>query len=300
MDSGDQVMQFFDREYNKALALYNDGDKEEECIAAAQDLLQKPDLPRYHRIMTLILLSAASTNWNDAEDSRLEAERLWDQTHRHYSRVDDPDASQTLTELRVDLDVVKELQIEELEKLERMFGEYDGEYDVDDEEEGDEEEYEKEQEREEDVEIDVDVDAAATSAASDASDAAPTALSNAASDTKSERSLHGTEGNTPDVASCEHAMDKVELSASNEAEDATNTKSDEGTEDQKAPATTQRRNKLTGACASKLARKVVWPIVPASPLFAVALQVVNSNMPMLGRMMDCVHVPPVLHSTGIR
>ncbi|KFY78580.1 hypothetical protein V499_02277 [Pseudogymnoascus sp. VKM F-103] len=256
MDSDDQVIQFFDREYNKALELYNDGDKEEECIAAAQDLLENPDLPRYHRIMTLILLSAASTNWNDAEDSRLEAERLWDQTHRHYSRVDDPDASQALTELRVDLDVVKELQIEELEKLERMFGEYDGEYDVDGEEEGDEEEYEKEQEREEDVEIDVDVDAAATSAAaSDASDAAPTALSNAASDTKSERSLHGTEENTPDVASCEHAMDKVELSTSNEAEDATNTKSDEGTEDQKALATTQRRNKLTGSMRFKAGKK---------------------------------------------
>ncbi|KFZ02387.1 hypothetical protein V501_09577 [Pseudogymnoascus sp. VKM F-4519 (FW-2642)] len=260
MDSDDQVMQFFDREYNKALALYNDGDKEEECIAAAQDLLENPDLPRYHRIMTLILLSAASTNWNDAEDSRLEAERLWDQTYRHYSRVDDPDASQALAELRVDLDAVKELQIEELEKLDRMFGEYDGEYEMDDEEEEDGEEYEKEQEREreEDMEIDVDVDGAATSAAaaSDAaSDAAPTALSNAASDTKSERRLRGMEDNTPDVASCEHAMDKAELSASNEAEDATNTKSDEETEDQKAPATTPRRSKLTGSLRFKAGKR---------------------------------------------
>ena len=76
MENEDQVMQFFGRAYNKVLELYNDDDKEEECIAAAQNLLEDPDLPRYHRIKTLVLLGSAFNEWDETETCRLEAERL--------------------------------------------------------------------------------------------------------------------------------------------------------------------------------------------------------------------------------
>ncbi|OBT54525.1 hypothetical protein VE04_05540 [Pseudogymnoascus sp. 24MN13] len=242
MDSADQGMQFFGREYKKVLALYNDDDKEEECIAAAQDLLENPDLPRYHRIMTLIVLSAASTNWNDAEDSRLEAERLWDQTHRHYSRVDNPDASRALAELRVDLDAVKELQIEELEKLDRMFGEYDGEYDEEEDEREDEEEDEREEGPKADVEIAVDVDADADAA----DDGAATVVSYALSDAENQRLFDDTEENAPNAAAYDHATMEGELPTD---------KSGESTDDKKASGKTQLRNKLTGNLRFKAGKK---------------------------------------------
>lgn len=242
MNSNDQVMQFFGREYNEVLELYNDDDKEEECVAAAQDLLENPDLPRYHRIITLIPLSAASGDWDKAEDCRLEAERLWDQAHSHYTHVDNPDASRALAKLRVDLDDVKEIQREELDK---MFRDYDDEDQVDDEEEVDEEEDDEEDVKEErhmaDVEIDVDVDTEV------GVDAAAAAFSDDVPAAENEESLDGMEGNTPDVAPYEHAKDKGEPLVSNGAEDATDTKSDEGTEDKKASATVRmiRINDIT-------------------------------------------------------
>lgn len=65
MDNLDEVIQYFGQEYNKVLALYNEDDKLEECISAAQDLLEDPGLPRYLRILTLIILGTSFDDWDD-------------------------------------------------------------------------------------------------------------------------------------------------------------------------------------------------------------------------------------------
>ncbi|OBT65115.1 hypothetical protein VE03_04715 [Pseudogymnoascus sp. 23342-1-I1] len=115
MESEDQGLLSLTRAFNKLLELYNDNPQ--ECIAAAHALLQKPDLPRYHRIKTLILLGSASEDWDDAETCRLEAGKLWDDSHHHYSRIDDPGASQVLAELRAEIDAFAKRQREELEGI---------------------------------------------------------------------------------------------------------------------------------------------------------------------------------------
>lgn len=112
-----------------------------------------------------------------------------------------------------------------------MIRNSDNKYEVDDEEEEDKEKGVKEEEREADVEIDVDADADV------GVDAVAAAVSDGVSAIESEKSLDGMEENTPDVAPYKQAMDKGEPSVSNEAEDATDTKSEEGTDDQKALAT---------------------------------------------------------------
>jgi hypothetical protein len=230
MAGQNELPELFGRAYNKVVELY-DEDDQDKCIAAAQDLLEDPDLPRYHRIKTLILLGLAFEDWDDVETCRLAAERLWEPANRHYSRVDDPDASRALAELRDKLDTMAAMQIEELAEI---FGNSEDEYEVDDDGEGDEEEYEKEGEREADMEIDVDDGVAAagadTGADADAvaiSSSASNAAFDAASDTKNETSLDGME-NAPDMAAREHATDEGELTIS---------KSEEGAGDKNAPAT---------------------------------------------------------------
>lgn len=192
----------------------------------SQDLLQDPGLPRYLRILTLIILGTSFDDWDDTETCRLEAEHLWEQARRQYAALDIPDAFQAFSKLRVQLDAFDKMQREGLEMIRNL----DGKYEVDDEEEEDEEKGVKEEEREADVEIDVDADADV------GVDAAAAAVSDDVSAVESEKSLDGMEDNTPDVAPYEHAMGKGEPSVSNEAEDTTDTKSDEGTEDKKALA----------------------------------------------------------------
>ncbi|KFX92596.1 hypothetical protein V490_05291 [Pseudogymnoascus sp. VKM F-3557] len=225
---GRELSELFGQAFNKVYELYNE-DNQEECISAAQNLLQDPNLPRYHRIKTLLLLGSAFPDWDDVETCRLAAERIWEQAHRHYSRVDDPDAHQALAELRADLDTMGEMQREELDE---MFRDDDNEYEVEDDGEGDEEEYEKEGEREADVEIDADVDDVAGAGADASADV-------------DAMSLDGME-NAPDVAAREYTTDEGELTFG---------KSEEGTEDKNAPATTLRRNKLTGSLRSKAGKR---------------------------------------------
>ncbi|KFZ16758.1 hypothetical protein V502_04924 [Pseudogymnoascus sp. VKM F-4520 (FW-2644)] len=251
MDNEDQVMQFFGRAYNKVLQLYNEDDKEEECIAAAQNLLEDPDLPRYHRIKTLVLLGSSLNEWDETETCRLEAERLWEQARRHCAQLDNPDAPRALAKLSVDLDAVGKMQ---RDRLDEMFGNSEDEYEVDYDEEGDEEENEKEEEREADAESDGDVDFHVDAGVDAGVHAASAAVSDAVSDAESKKGPDST-ANIPHVVSRGHAMDEGELSFGNEAEDATDMKSGEGTEDTGASAMTLGRNKLTGSLRFKAGKK---------------------------------------------
>ncbi|OBT84721.1 hypothetical protein VE02_06095 [Pseudogymnoascus sp. 03VT05] len=244
MDDIDEVMQYFGREYNTVLALYNEDDKEEECINAAQDLLEDPDLPRYLRILTLIILGTSVDDWDDSETCRLEAKRLWEQAHRQYAALDIPDAFRPFDKLRVQLDAFDIMQKERLEALENL----DDEYEVDDEEEEDVEEDGKEKECEADVGSDVDVDADAADAAANAAPdvAAAATISGAVFNEENGRSFDNMENNAPDATAHEPVTDESELPTGT---------SDEGTEDKKASATTPHRNKLTGSLRFKAGKK---------------------------------------------
>ncbi|KAK1076442.1 hypothetical protein LTR33_008945 [Friedmanniomyces endolithicus] len=101
----------YSRKYNAALWFY-DRNQLNECAESAQDLLDDPDLPRFHRMKTLILL-ASITGWHDAEDCRVEAEQLWRMARVQYS-IPTFDEEEALTELRKQLDALKAAQDYEL------------------------------------------------------------------------------------------------------------------------------------------------------------------------------------------
>ncbi|OBT71586.1 hypothetical protein VF21_09284 [Pseudogymnoascus sp. 05NY08] len=291
MDDIDEVMQYFGREYNTVLALYNEDDKEEECINAAQNLLEDPDLPRYLRILTLIILGTSIDDWDDSETCRLEAKRLWEQAHRQYAALDIPDAFRPFDKLRVQLDAFDKMQKERLEMLENL----DNEYEVNNEEQEDGEEDEKEKKREADVGSEVDVDADAGATVDAAANAAPkvaasaAAISDAVYNAESGGSLGNIKKNATVVTAHEPAMNESELPTGTSEEGAEGA---EGAEGKKASATV-RIIKIKDTILDhqlilieptpkqidrELARKVVWPIVPALPLSVAALQVVNNNV----------------------
>lgn len=85
----------------------------DESIEAAQDLLEDGDLPRYHRIKTLIFLATAIEGWDDIEECRLEAENLWAMARRWSPEGRDFKNDQAFDELRTALDVVKTDQQQE-------------------------------------------------------------------------------------------------------------------------------------------------------------------------------------------
>ncbi|KAK1822062.1 hypothetical protein LTR12_003408 [Friedmanniomyces endolithicus] len=101
----------YSRKFNAVRAFY-ESDSLDECAESAQDLLDDPDLPRNHRIRTLLLL-AAVTDWHDAEACRVEAEQLWYMARRQYSSPTFRE-EQTLGELRNALDFLKTQQDLEL------------------------------------------------------------------------------------------------------------------------------------------------------------------------------------------
>ncbi|KAK3642233.1 hypothetical protein LTR56_010810 [Elasticomyces elasticus] len=76
----DRVSERFDRAFAELHQLFED-DKIDECVELAQNLLEESDIPRYHGIKVLIMLSSCTADWRDAEAYRLEAEQLWSFLH---------------------------------------------------------------------------------------------------------------------------------------------------------------------------------------------------------------------------
>lgn len=90
--------QSFTRSYNKALVFYDDDDLD-ECIRECQEILEKQDCPRYHRIKTLVLLGSCVADLTLVGECYREAERLWQTARQHHS-VLDVKANEALAELR--------------------------------------------------------------------------------------------------------------------------------------------------------------------------------------------------------
>ncbi|KFY16426.1 hypothetical protein V492_01335 [Pseudogymnoascus sp. VKM F-4246] len=171
-------------------------------------------------------------------------EELWEPAHRYYSQM------------REELDTMKEIQQEELEE---MFSDYDTEYEV----EENEDENEKEEQREVDAEIDIDINAH-VDANGDA--AAANATTAAVSDTENEKGLGDVEEKAPDAAAYKPTMGEGEFPTFKSEEDT------EDKKDKKIPFTTLRRNELTGSLRFKAGEKydLVHRPSPTAPRSRVA------------------------------
>lgn len=111
MSNQAQTFKSFSTAYNSARALY-DSDQLAEAIEKAQDLLEEGSLPHYHRIKTLLLLSACADSWHDAQQCLNEADMLWHQMRRFQPKGEDAAADASLEELRDSLDGLQQEQID--------------------------------------------------------------------------------------------------------------------------------------------------------------------------------------------
>ncbi|KAH0335156.1 hypothetical protein KCU81_g9172, partial [Aureobasidium melanogenum] len=76
-------------------------------LAACESLLTDPDLPRYYRIKTLILLASATKEWRQKESLRLRAEHTWTESRRLHPEGQNTTTDTVLAELRESLDELK-------------------------------------------------------------------------------------------------------------------------------------------------------------------------------------------------
>ncbi|KAK6006528.1 hypothetical protein QM012_006938 [Aureobasidium pullulans] len=76
-------------------------------VAACEALLTDPDLPRYYRIKTLILLASAHKDWRKKESLRLRAEHTWTESRRLHPQGQNNTTDSVLAELRESLDELK-------------------------------------------------------------------------------------------------------------------------------------------------------------------------------------------------
>lgn len=85
----------------------------DECIAAAKNLLEKHDLQANLRMRTLLLLAAATLDWDLAEECRLDCETLWHLTRKRFRDHPDEKVHTTLQSLSESLDELGKVQEEE-------------------------------------------------------------------------------------------------------------------------------------------------------------------------------------------
>ncbi|KAG9527970.1 hypothetical protein KCU93_g4653, partial [Aureobasidium melanogenum] len=90
----------------------------DKCIAAAKNLLEKHDLQANLRMRTLILLAAATLDWDLAEECRLDCETLWHLTRKRFRDHPDEKVHATLQPLRESLDELGKVQEEEALEIE--------------------------------------------------------------------------------------------------------------------------------------------------------------------------------------
>ncbi|KAG9688219.1 hypothetical protein KCU95_g12079, partial [Aureobasidium melanogenum] len=76
-------------------------------LAVCESLLTDPDLPRYYRIKTLILLASATKEWRQKESLRLRAEHTWTESRRLHPEGQNTTTDTVLAELRESLDELK-------------------------------------------------------------------------------------------------------------------------------------------------------------------------------------------------
>lgn len=101
-----QTSQTFAQALNQLLGFY-EAEELQKCADGAQDLLDDPALPRYHRIKTLVLLAHCLDEYADILDCSWEAERLYLVARDAFPSGEDAPSNEALLELRTSLDELK-------------------------------------------------------------------------------------------------------------------------------------------------------------------------------------------------
>lgn len=96
----------FDRAYNEAADCYNNNELE-KCVEKANELLDDGAAPRFHRMKAWILLAYVLGDWHEANDCFVKADSLWLIVRRWYRVGDDAGVDESLEELRLELDELK-------------------------------------------------------------------------------------------------------------------------------------------------------------------------------------------------
>lgn len=140
MSRSDNVFASYQKEYDRALSLY-DNDQLDETVEVADRMLDDTNIPRYHRIKCCVLIAGALEDTVEAQDLVEQAESEWWMERQIASRGgSDADTQEALAELREDIDIVKghvhkqrQAFLEEQQKLLEMEeGEETEEMEVDD------------------------------------------------------------------------------------------------------------------------------------------------------------------------
>ncbi|KAG9846101.1 hypothetical protein KCU98_g6628, partial [Aureobasidium melanogenum] len=96
----------YEKDYQHAKTAIDAGNIN-DGLAACETLLTDPELPRYYRIKTLILLASANKEWRQKESLRLRAEHTWTESRRLHPEGQNNTTDTVLAELRKSLDELK-------------------------------------------------------------------------------------------------------------------------------------------------------------------------------------------------
>ncbi|KAJ5022896.1 hypothetical protein PSV08DRAFT_250439 [Bipolaris maydis] len=106
----------FCEEFNNAKALHDDG-RLDECVAKARGMLEDPDIPRYHRIKTLLMLASALEDPYEASKCWLDATALWTSIRFWNPEGQNSKLDELMEEIRMSLEELsKAVENEEAEE----------------------------------------------------------------------------------------------------------------------------------------------------------------------------------------
>ncbi|KAI4719890.1 hypothetical protein E4T48_03880 [Aureobasidium sp. EXF-10727] len=106
----------YEKDYKNASTAINAGNID-DGLATCESLLTDPELPRYYRIKTLILLASANKAWRQKEDLRLRAEHTWNESRKLHPQGQNETTDSVLAELRASLDELKTEQTETMPQV---------------------------------------------------------------------------------------------------------------------------------------------------------------------------------------
>ncbi len=102
-----------------------DKDHLEECEAKARSLLEDEAIPNHYRIKTLMLLGSVVEDYWEAERFYRQADTTWRWIRRGHAPGKDAAVDELLRDLRVSLDVIKDILTKEeveVDARKRDFG----------------------------------------------------------------------------------------------------------------------------------------------------------------------------------
>jgi hypothetical protein len=98
--------------FNEANACYK-ADKLFECIDLCYKLLDEPNIPRYHKMKTLVLLGATVGDWDEAYDCLVAAESLWKIVRRWHPEGKNATLDTGMAEIRESIEELNQALKEE-------------------------------------------------------------------------------------------------------------------------------------------------------------------------------------------